>query len=313
MSSKLNYKQVANVERRTWDEEEYAAKARERAEREKRSKNKSAGKKRPLPSEIEAGDERTTSDTKPSTTILDELKEEVVPEEFQSAEKGAAGPLHSKRAFLKARRQQLNLDAKVGSSEIVNPDLAAASSLKDNDGVSITDGVTKSDSGVGWYCRVCDCFLKDSLTYLDHINGRKHQRALGYSMRIEKSTTDQVAGKLEALAKKRQADREEQEKEQSSGFEVGEDEEGFNIFDNMVKQKDEDLKRRKAERKKRREERKRRERENKDQKQTAKEEANGSDVQKVGENDGNRQEEDEIEEEAVHPDMAALMGFSSFG
>ena len=307
MSSKLNYKQVANVERRTWDEEAYEAKARERAAREK-SSNSVAGKKRPLPSSTESA-----SETK-SSSVLDALKEETIAEEFQPALKGAAGPLHSKRAFVKARKQKLNLDAKVGSSEIVNADLAAASSLKDDNDIGITDGVTKLVSGVGWHCRVCDCFLKDSLTYLDHINGRKHQRNLGYSMRIENSTTDQVVGRLEMLARKRQADREQREKERLDG--LGGDADVENIFDNMVKQKDDEVKRRKAERKKRREERKRREREGK-QKQTVSQETeeNHQNEGKTPKEDDNKneQENEEFEVEEINPDMASMMGFSSFG
>ena len=309
MSSKLNYKQVANVERRTWDEDAYAAKARDRAEREKSS---AAGKKRPLPSSTEG---ESASGNKSSST-LDALKEEIIPEEFQRADKGAEGPLHSKRAFVKARKQRLNLEAKVGTSEFVNPELAAASSIKDDNEVSITDGVTKAVSGVGWHCRVCDCFLKDSLTYLDHINGRKHQRHLGYSMRIESSTTDEVVGKLEMLAQKKQADRQQREKERFNELDEDADLEVENVFDSMVKQKDEEAKRRKAERKKRRVERKRREREAK-QPQTggAEKEENCNNDGKAPKDDENKngKEDAEIEVEEVHPDMAAMMGFSSFG
>lgn len=48
----------------------------------------------------------------------------------------------------------------------------------------------------GYYCSVCDCILRDSQSYLDHINGKWHNRALGMTMRVEKSTVDQVGARL---------------------------------------------------------------------------------------------------------------------
>jgi len=106
MSSNLNYKQVANVERRTWDVEEYEKKAQTRAAGPK------AGDKRPLPSDTTAEDEK---------------------EEFRPAEKGAAGPERSKRAFLKARRDKVDIDSKVGLTEIVSAEAVATTSTKLDD------------------------------------------------------------------------------------------------------------------------------------------------------------------------------------
>jgi hypothetical protein len=41
---------------------------------------------------------------------------------------------------------------------------------------------------------VCNCVLRDSQSYLDHVNGKYHQRALGMNMNVEKSSLEQVGG-----------------------------------------------------------------------------------------------------------------------
>ena len=107
MSTNLNYKQVANVSRRTWDTEAFEKRAKERtknlnsSERKKEDASLGPGVKRAL------GEDDSTK------------------EEFMPAEKGAAGPHMSKRAFLKARKNKVDVDSKIGSVEIVNPEAAA--------------------------------------------------------------------------------------------------------------------------------------------------------------------------------------------
>jgi U4/U6.U5 tri-snRNP component SNU23 len=59
-----------------------------------------------------------------------------------------------------------------------------------------------SYAGPGYWCEVCQCLQKDSVSYLDHINGKKHQRALGFSMRVERVGVDKVKERLEALKRK---------------------------------------------------------------------------------------------------------------
>jgi len=142
MSSNLNYKQVANVERRTWDVEEYEKKAQARASGD----TAKAGDKRPLDSSKE--DEK---------------------EEFRHAEKGAAGPERSKRAFLKARREKVDIDSRVGSTEIVSAEAAATTSTKLDDSVT---GSIKVCCDNQYVCRLllysccdffsCCCILNES-------------------------------------------------------------------------------------------------------------------------------------------------------
>jgi U4/U6.U5 tri-snRNP component SNU23 len=153
--------------------------------------------------------------------------------------------------------------------------------------IFVQDGVTKT--GVGWHCKVCDCFLKDSIAYLDHINGRKHQRNLGYSMRVERSTADQVNDVLARLTK---------EKEKKKDPFLAEQLSKPTNYEDVVKQKDEEERLRKEERARKRKERRKKN----------KEEEPVEDEPEDGEG-----EEEEVEEEGIDPTMAAMMGFSGFG
>lgn len=67
--------------------------------------------------------------------------------------------------------------------------------------INIIRGRASGALQAGYYCNVCDCILRDSQSYLDHINGKYHNRALGMSMVVEKSTADDVRKKFDELKK----------------------------------------------------------------------------------------------------------------
>jgi U4/U6.U5 tri-snRNP component SNU23 len=112
----------------------------------------------------------------------------VAGEPFRPALAGAAGPAGSERAFLSARTIDLELDGNLNKRRLV------------------TDA-TPSGSHGGYWCEACGCSLKDSTAFLDHINGKRHQSKLGFSMRVEKSSVDAVRERLATVKSKLDAER----------------------------------------------------------------------------------------------------------
>ncbi|XP_012833821.1 PREDICTED: zinc finger matrin-type protein 2 isoform X2 [Erythranthe guttata] len=88
------------------------------------------------------------------------------------------------RKPLKHRDYEVDLESRLGKTQVVTP-------------------IAPLSQQAGYYCSVCECVVKDSANYLDHINGKKHQRALGMSMRSERATLEQVKDRFEVLKKRK--------------------------------------------------------------------------------------------------------------
>lgn len=88
------------------------------------------------------------------------------------------------RKPLKHRDYEVDLTSRLGKTQVVTQ-------------------VAPLSQQAGYYCSVCECVVKDSANYLDHINGKKHQRALGMSMRVERATLQQVQERFGNLKRKK--------------------------------------------------------------------------------------------------------------
>ena len=53
-----------------------------------------------------------------------------------------------------------------------------------------------------FYCAKCEVQLRDSSSYLEHINGKQHNKNLGMSMVVERVGIDKVRERLAGLKRK---------------------------------------------------------------------------------------------------------------
>lgn len=119
--SNLNYKQASNVERRSWDRELYEAKAKARA-----AAADAALVGRPTKVQrLDVAEAEGSGASSVASSILKQIEGDSGQEEFTPAESGRSGPENSQRAFLKARSRRVDLDSKVGTTEIISEEQAA--------------------------------------------------------------------------------------------------------------------------------------------------------------------------------------------
>ena len=61
------------------------------------------------------------------------------------------------------------------------PSVAGSKEVTDEE---VLEGVQRQQGETPWYCPHCDVSLTNDIAYLDHINGKKHLKRLGFSTRV---------------------------------------------------------------------------------------------------------------------------------
>ncbi|KAI9484665.1 hypothetical protein BDB00DRAFT_774471 [Zychaea mexicana] len=97
------------------------------------------------------------------------------------------------KELMKMRENKIQLDANLGKIQVVQGGATGEASRQP-----------------GFYCKACNIVVKDSVNYLDHINGRKHQQAVGVQLKVERASVDSVKDRLALLKRKKEAPEEEE-------------------------------------------------------------------------------------------------------
>eukprot|EP00922_Rhytidocystis_sp_ex-Travisia-forbesii_P026434 GHVS01038705.1.p1 GENE.GHVS01038705.1~~GHVS01038705.1.p1 ORF type:complete len:302 (+),score=95.17 GHVS01038705.1:196-1101(+) len=143
-------------------------------------------------------------------------------------------PAPSERKALQRRTEEVRLDSEIGKTLLV------------------TTQTPKQLQG-GYWCETCSCLIKDSQAYLDHINGKKHNRMLGMTMRVERVGVGTVKHKLNQL-KKKQARQEEAKA--AEGLKDGMGGDGRKVVGQQIEDRLADLRQQETERREKRREKK---------------------------------------------------------
>merc|ERR1711937_5227 len=208
------------------------------------------------------------------------------------------------RDLLRAREYKVDLDSRLNKTSVVT--------ANDN------------RDGAGYYCEVCDCVIKDSMNFLDHINGKKHIQNLGMSMKLKKSTVEDVKARFELNKQKRQ----EKVKEYSLKErlqDAKEEQERMAAYSSQVRKDKRDRKRRKEDEKFRKEQEIKRAKRAMEAKVRADHEALIAENKRKADEDNDdpdvppppppREINEDLQAaaETNEDDMMAMMGFGGFG
>lgn len=73
--------------------------------------------------------------------------------------------------------------------------------IRNKAGKSILLGQENKDKKIAIFkCKVCDVDFNDSISYTDHLNGKKHNRVLGMNTKVERVSAQRIRDKLNKLS-----------------------------------------------------------------------------------------------------------------
>lgn len=101
--------------------------------------------------------------------------------------RGGSGRADRRPVRAQQRHDDLDLDKNLGTTTLV-----------DN-----VVGTGSGTNGPGFYCDACRRMFKDSVAYLDHINGRSHLRKVGQATQVGRSSLKQVRVRIAAVIEER--------------------------------------------------------------------------------------------------------------
>ncbi|CAD7957817.1 unnamed protein product [Amoebophrya sp. A25] len=90
----------------------------------------------------------------------------------------------SQRLYLQRRNERLHTEANVGKT------------------IMQTDATYDAEKG-GYWCPLCKKLMKDNLSWLDHLNGKKHQRMMGMNMVVKPATLEEVMDRIDEMRRKK--------------------------------------------------------------------------------------------------------------
>lgn len=113
-------------------------------------------------------------------STVDEKQRNAFEKETQRKREKAREEFAPSREWLTRREQRVDFESKVGGWEVV--------------------GMDDKRAGNFW-CEECQVGAKDSRRFLLHLNSRAHQKKLGKSMRVKRSTVEEVEMAFEKVRK----------------------------------------------------------------------------------------------------------------